>query len=173
MTPTSNPAAEGAQPVDLGGRITDALLEGAPLGSLLGIRADDFEQLYALGHGFYQQARYEEASRIFGFLALHDHMEPRFILALGASLQMTGRYEEAVRVYTVAVVLDPADPVPTFHLAECLIALERIQDAVEGLEMVIAQCDPGQHDALLERADGLRGLLAGQAAGAEEARHEH
>lgn len=170
-----NPAMSGPENPsrDLGERVTDALLAGEPLGTLIGIRAEDSESLYALGHGLYQQGRYEEASRIFSYLVLHDHMDARFILALGASQQMAGRYEEAVRVYTVAVVLDPADPMPTFHLAECLIALDRIGDALQSLEMVIAQCEPGQHDALLARTQGLSGLLAGHAGVQAGAGHEH
>ncbi len=173
IAPAAPPDEQAAHDTGLGDIITDALLAGEPLGGLRGIDHDGFESLYALGHGLYQQARYEDAIRIFGYLSLHDHMEPRFILALGASLQMAGRREEAVRVYTVAVVLDPADPVPTFHLAECLSALDRVPEALESLEMVLAQCEPGRHDALRARVEGMAVSLSRHGDGKEEVSHEY
>ncbi|MFD0669009.1 SycD/LcrH family type III secretion system chaperone [Ramlibacter sp. MAHUQ-53] len=157
----------------LADRLGDALLAGEPLGHLRGLADADLQSLYAVAHGLYEQGRYQDAVHVFGYLALNDHMEPRFAIGLGASLQMAGRLEDALKVYTVAIVLDPADPAPTFHLSECLLSLGRVDDALESLDTVIAQCEPGVHDALLQRAQGLASLLVRHAADGTGDGHEH
>jgi len=146
-------------------------MAGQPLGALRGLSRDDYEAIYAVGHGLYQQGRYQDACHVFSWLALHHHMERRFISALAASLQMCQRHEDALRIYTVAAVLDPADPIPTYHMAECLIATGRLAQALEALAMVVAQCRPGAHDALRQRAQALEALLSRRRTPQEGAPH--
>ncbi|HZY20505.1 MAG TPA: SycD/LcrH family type III secretion system chaperone [Ramlibacter sp.] len=149
-------------------QIGELLMHGGTLGSVYDYTDQDYEVLYALGHSLYSQGRYDDAVKAFGFLCIHNHLERRFVNAFAASLQMVKSYEEALKYYTLASVMDMSDPAPTFHSCECLIALGRIAEAREGLEMVIAQCEGAEHAPLKSRAEALRGLIDSQSAAKEE-----
>lgn len=157
-------------PVDkLADQIGELLLAGGTLGSVYDYTDQDYEVLYALGHSLYSQGRYQDAVKAFGFLVMHNHLEPRFMNAFAASLQMVKSYEEALQYYTLASVMDMSDPAPTFHSCECLLALGRVDEAREGLEMVINQCKTPAQEPLKARALALRDLIARQAAGEQGA----
>lgn len=119
--------------------------------------------LYALGYELYQQGRYEEALQAFGLLTLRDPTDPRYLLAAGATLQMQRLFEQALTLYGLAAFLRPADPVAPLHACECLIALGRLDEAREALADLLPDCEPGRHDPIRHRAEGLRQFLAQQA----------
>lgn len=147
----------------LAGQVAQHLAAGGTLGALYDYTEHDCEVMYTLGHGLYSQGRFADAVKVFGFLAMHNHLERRYMKALAASLQMTGSHEEAIKFYTLASVMDPTDPVPTFHTCECLIALGMKDNAIEGLELVVAQCRDDAQLPLRERARALAALLKGRA----------
>jgi type III secretion system low calcium response chaperone LcrH/SycD len=154
-------ATPSAPPEKLAEQITELLLAGGTLGTVYDYTDQDYEVLYALGHSLYSQGRYMDAMKAFGFLVIHNHLERRFMNAFAASLQMIKSYEEAIKYYTMASVMDMSDPVPTFHTCECMIALGMVDDARQGLGMVIGQCKSPQHDGLKSRAEALLGLING------------
>ena len=159
---TTTPSA-GAPP-DLAGQIAELLMSGGTLGSIHDYTDRDYEALYALGHGLYEQGRYAEAVKAFGFLLMHNHLEKRYVGAFASSLQMARRHAEAVQYYALASAMDMSDPAPTFHTAECLIALNRLDEAREALGFVIAQSADAARQPLRERALALLALLERQAA---------
>jgi len=152
------------QPENLADQIAELLLHGGTLGSVYDYSEQDYEVLYALGHSLYAQRRYFDAMKAFGFLVMHNHLERRFMNAFASSLQMIKSYEEAIKYYTMSSVMDMSDPAPTFHTCECMIALGMVQEAREGLGMVIGQCRDAAHAALKERAQALLDLLDKQPA---------
>lgn len=140
-------------------QIAQLLAAGGTLGSIYDYSGHDCEVMYTLGHGLYSQGRFADAVKVFGFLAMHNHLERRYMNAFAASLQMTGSHEEAIKCYTLASVMDPTDPAPTFHTCECLIALGMKDNAIEGLELVIAQSRSDAQAPLRDRARALLALL--------------
>lgn len=151
-----------AAPAPLAEQITELLMNGGTLGSIYDYGEEDYEVLYALGHSLYAQGRYADAVKAFGFLVMHNHLEKRFVGAFASSLHMDGRHEEAIQHYTLASAMDMSDPEPTFHTAECLIALGRLEDAREALGFVVAQSQDAARRPLAERASALLALLEKQ-----------
>ncbi|QJC54942.1 Chaperone protein IpgC [Polaromonas vacuolata] len=139
--------------------ILPLILNGATLGDLLGFEDCSYEALYALGHGFYGQTKYQDAMKIFGYLVMHNHLESRYISAFASSLQMLKRYEEAITYYSLVSVMDMSDPVPTFHTCECLLALGHIPEASQGLELVIEQSQAPERIDLKERAQARLDII--------------
>ncbi|HSW06941.1 SycD/LcrH family type III secretion system chaperone [Aquabacterium sp.] len=147
---------------------TEALLrllaEGGTLGSLMGLGADDLDALYALGLGYYGQARYTDAMKVFSRLVSYSHAEPRYLNALASAHQMLGHHERAVHYWGVSQLLDTSDPVPTFHTAQSLLALGLVNEAMEALDLVLRQCERQQrHGKLAVRAETLYALVRSKA----------
>lgn len=161
MTPHHTPIAFGK----LAEQIAQLLAAGGTLGSIYDLTGQDCEVMYSLGHGLYAQGRFADAVKVFGFLAMHNHLERRYLNAFAAALQMTGSHEDAIKFYTLASAMDPRDPAPTFHTCECLIALGMTDTAIDGLKLVAAQCGAGgAHGALAVRARALLDMLEKPAA---------
>lgn len=150
---------ETIPPQQLAEQITNLLAHGGTLGSVYNYTDEDYELLYSLGHSFYSQGRYLDAVKAFGYLVIHNHLESRFANAYAASLQMIKSYEEALTYYSLVSVMDMSDPAPTFHSAECLLALGRVEEAREALGIVLGQCAEPRHAAMKARAEALRSLI--------------
>lgn len=138
------------------GSLRGLLLDGGRLAGLRGVTEQECEALYQFGHGFYSQARYNEAFRIFALLVTYDHLEPRYLMALAASAQMLGRYQDALQHYSTATILLLDDPAPMLYSAECCIALRMKEGAVEALQMAIELAgDTPEYAAIRARAEAL------------------
>lgn len=154
-----NTRANPPIPENLPEQVAELLANGGTLGSVYDYDDTDYEVLYALGHSLYSQARYQDAMRTFGFLVTHNHMEKRFMNAFAASLQMLKSYEEAIKYYSMASLMDMRDPLPTYHTAECMIALGYTAEAREALQFVVRQSDEQGLSDLKVRAQAMLDLL--------------
>ena len=157
------PHPSAAVPHNLQDQIAELLANGGTLGSVFNYEDQDYDVLYALGHSLYAQARYLDAMRVFGYLVMCDHMEKRFMNAFASSLQMLGSHKDAIKYYSLASVMDMRDPLPTFHTAECMLALGLQGEAREALGYVLRQSDASQYAELKQRAEGMLELLDGAA----------
>jgi len=128
---------------------------GGTLGQAMDITADECEALYAFGHALYEQGKYSDAFKAFAQVTIYDHMEPRYQAAAGAAAQMLGRYEDALRHHLAVTVMKLDDPVPVFHCAECLLALGKLPEAAETLELVAGMCKAEAQAGLKSRAEAL------------------
>jgi len=138
--------------------ITRMLLSGGfILADAKGIDEDALETLYVLGMNLYKGGRYEDAAKVFRFLAFFNHMDKRYAFAAGASLQMLGRLDDALTAYSLAGMLDVSDPAAPLHAGECLLSLGRPVEARAALDAAIlaAQCKE-EYGAVLDRAERLR-----------------
>lgn len=146
------------------------LADGGTLGGLFELSADELDAVYAFGLGYYGQARYRDALKVFARLVALRHGEPRYLNALAATHQMLGRHERAVHYWGVSQLLDPSDPLPTFHTAQSLLALGLVDDALDALDITLQQCrrDPG-HQALQARAASLQALVKAKTSAAQAA----
>jgi type III secretion system low calcium response chaperone LcrH/SycD len=141
-------------------KMSDMFARGLTMGDAMGYDDRDYAAVYALGHQMYTQGRYVDAIKAFGFLALHDHLEPKYMMAFASALQMTKRYAEALTYYSQASMFDLTDPVPTYHSAECMIALGNIEDARAALAIVVRDCaGQSEYEELLARAQSLLAII--------------
>lgn len=155
------PQTPPSMPHNLGDQIADLLANGGTLGSVFEYDDTDYEFLYALGHSLYAQASYQEAMRVFGYLVMSNHMEKRFMNAFASSLQMLKSYKDAIKYYSLASVMDMGDPLPTFHTAECFIAIGMRDEAREALGYVLNQSTEPEYAELQQRAQAMLELLGG------------
>lgn len=146
-------------PEDLPEQIAALLANGGTLGSVFDFDDTDYEVLYALGHSLYNQARYHDAMRAFGFLVTHNHMEKRYMNAFASSLQMLKSYKDAIKYYSISSLMDMSDPMPTYHTAECMIPLGYITEAKEALQFVLRQSEAPERAELKSRAQAMLDLL--------------
>jgi len=149
--------------------------QGAALGDIRGYTADEMDAVYLLAHNAYQQRKYEDARKLFYFLAENDHTESRYWMGLAACLQLTGEYTEAVAAYGMAAILDATNPVPPLHACECYLALHDLAAARRALDAVEFVCETTgggtAHASTLKRAALLSAAVA--AAGADRDRDSH
>lgn len=132
---------------------------GGTIGHLQEGSEQHLEAIYSLATQLYDQGRFADARKLFGFLVFHDHFDRRFLLGLAAVSQMCKEYAEAVHFYSLVSILDLGDPVPTFHTAECLLAMGMKEDAVQALESVVEQAITPEHAALGRRAAAMLDLI--------------
>jgi type III secretion system low calcium response chaperone LcrH/SycD len=141
-------------------QVVDLLGHGATLKDIHGYTDEEFDALYALGYNFYNQGKFAEAMHAFGFLLMHDQLERKYYKAFGSCLQMLKRYEDAIRNYSMASVLDLRDPEPTFHTAECMVALGMTAEAIEALQMVLLDTKgKADYQVMHERAKAMIEVL--------------
>ncbi|MEC4720734.1 SycD/LcrH family type III secretion system chaperone [Noviherbaspirillum sp. CPCC 100848] len=141
-------------------QMVELFSNGGTLGDVYDYNSTDYEVVYALGSELYNQGRYSDAMKAFGFLVIHNQWEKRFVNAYAASLQMCKRYEDALQYYSLASVMDMRDPVPTFHTAECMIALGQLLEATQALEIVVNQCREEKDAGLKTRAQAMLDLIS-------------
>lgn len=163
--PASGPTLS---PGEFTAQLGELLSAGGTLGDVYGYTERDYEVVYLLGHSLYSQGRYHDAVKAFSFLVMHNHLERRYISAFASSLQMVERYEDALCYYSVASMLDLSDPVPTLHSAECLLALGRLDDAQQAIDMVLQQAVADDQAALRKRAESLKVLIVEQSVKLQE-----
>lgn len=100
---------------------------------LKGISTGEMEAVYSLGFNFYNTGRIDEAEKVFKFLVLFDHMNPKYWTGMGAVQQMKRDFSSAVTSYAFASFLDLENPKPQFHAAECYLAMGDRESAVSAL----------------------------------------
>ena len=110
------------------------------LGELKGISHQELEAVYSLGFTHYRTGRYEDAAKLFQFLVLFDHLNPKYWLALGAVQQVAKDYQGAISSYGYASFLDLENPKPQLHAAECFLALGDRQNAASALMALEQYC---------------------------------
>ncbi|MDB5798403.1 MAG: CesD/SycD/LcrH family type secretion system chaperone [Paucimonas sp.] len=141
-------------------RVVDQLTKGKTLGELAGYTPEAMNTLYTNGYALYKQGKYAEACEAFRALVVFNHLDRRVFAAYAASLQMLCRYDEAVNYYALAAMMDVNDPAPVFHCAECLLAMNKKEEALASLEHVLDIPPRGAADLEFgERARALMDLL--------------
>ncbi len=112
----------------------------ATLKELQGITNAELEAVYSLAFGYYQTGKYDEAGKLFQFLVLFDHLNPKFWLGMGAVQQVKKDYKGAITSYAYGSFLDLTNPKPQLHAAECYLALGDKENALSALEALDIYC---------------------------------
>ena len=115
-------------------------LNGSTIKELKGIKNEELEAVYSLAFNFYRSGKYDEAGKLFDFLALFDHLNQKFWMGVGAVRQVKKDYAGAVQAYGYASFLDLANPKPQLHAAECFLAMGDKRNAASSLEALDAYC---------------------------------
>ncbi len=128
---------------DLGrlAEITRFLHNGGTLAEVIGLDARELEAMYAVGHGLYEQGRYDEAHKMFSLLCMHAPNDGRFPQAAAGAARMLGRYEDALGFYCVACMRSPGDHQLAFQTVECLLALNQPGPASDMLDALVSAPD--------------------------------
>lgn len=137
--------------------------DGATLGELKGITPRELNAVYQMGLGFYNTGRYDDAEKVFSFLVMFDHLEPKYWLAAGAVQQVKKNFEKAKAAYVQAAMLDIHGPKPQYYVAECYLALGQKDDALASLETLLEYCN-GQDEVTKEyraKAEALKKKILG------------
>ncbi|MFD0669012.1 tetratricopeptide repeat protein [Ramlibacter sp. MAHUQ-53] len=152
MDTTFNPAGASIEEIR-------RVLEELPSSNLL--TDAEAESIYALARQQVAAGQHEAAFRQFCMLTTFKPTQPRYLNGLALAHRLLGRFEDAMEVYHFALQLDPDDPRHALNVAECLLLMQRPQDALAALEVVIRFCEgrdtvPG----VLSRAKALAELLS-------------
>lgn len=113
------------------------LYKGTTIARCKGMSQQLLEGIYALGHQYYENHNFDLASKIFRYLCIHDHNEPRYMAALGACEYQRGEYRAAQHILENAVMLDQKQPGAFLNLAMCLVAQNKREEAVDALSKVV------------------------------------
>ena len=133
---------------------------GATIADVRGYTDDEMEAVYAFAHNAYRQGKYDDAAKLFYFLAENDHTDSRFWMGLGACLHMTGGHDQALAAYAVAAVLDATNPEPPLCAAECYLATGTFDGARKALDAVRLICDEAVAPEEQRRVLGRVAVLA-------------
>ena len=115
-------------------------IEGSTIKELKGITNAEMEAVYSLAFNFYRTGRYEDAEKLFNFLALYDHLNPKYWMGVGAVRQVRKDFSGAVQAYGYASFLDLSNPKPQYHAAECFLAVGDKRNAASSLEALEEFC---------------------------------
>lgn len=132
---------------------------------LKGITDGEMEAVYSLGFNFYNTGRYDEADKVFRFLVLFDHMNPKYWTGMGAVQQVRRDYDGAVTSYAFASFLNLRDPKPQYHAAECFLAKGDRDNALSALT-ALKQYAPKETERgrlYLKLAEELEARIVGEA----------
>jgi len=114
----------------------------ATMRELKGITKAEMEAVYSVGFNMYRTGRYDDAEKIFRFLVLFDHLEPKYWMGVGAIQQVRKDYQGAIASYGYASFLDLQNPKPQLHAAECFLALGDKPNAASALLALDKYCPP-------------------------------
>ena len=105
-----------------------------------GITKAEMEAVYSVGFNMYRTGRYDDAEKIFRFLVLFDHLEPKYWMGVGAIQQVRKDYQGAIASYGYASFLDLRNPKPQLHAAECFLAMGDKVNAASALVALDKYC---------------------------------
>ena len=163
MSNTTNTTIDADLDKDIKDLAKKLFQDGATLGELKGVTRRELNAVYQMGLGFYKTGRFDDAEKVFTFLVMFDHLEPKYWTAVGAVQQVKKNFEKAKAAYTQAALLDIHAPKPQYYVAECYLALGQKDDAIASLETLLEYCN-GQDEVTKEfraKAEALKKKILG------------
>ncbi|UPA28518.1 MAG: hypothetical protein LW808_000350 [Verrucomicrobiota bacterium] len=135
-----------------------------------GLDERHLEAAYSIGFAAFKQHKYEDAEKIFYCLAMMNHFEVRYWKALAVTLFIEHKYDAALGVYLAAYFLNPSDIEVISAMADCCLALENREGAIEFFNQVVEVFQETQkRPDLAERARGTLELIRQNTKNHEEA----
>ncbi len=116
--------------------------------------------LHIAGQALVAQGQHSEALNCFAFLVAACPANARYLASFADTHLAMAHFEEALAAYRALDVLDPCQPAHTLAIAQCLLNLQRHEDAAYLIDVVVAFCaEDGQPSPVQQRAVGLRDLI--------------
>ncbi|MBQ7457508.1 MAG: tetratricopeptide repeat protein [Desulfovibrio sp.] len=98
----------------------EAMENGTPMYSVLGIDETELQNRYTLARQFYESGKLEDAKNQFGMLCLLSDNAPANWMGLGACNMELGNYDDAINAYTMAVIhSEMEDAEPVYRMGIC------------------------------------------------------
>lgn len=163
MSNTTNTTIDADLDKDIKDLAQKLFKDGATLGEINGITRRELNAVYQMGLGFYKTGRFDDAEKVFTFLVMFDHLEPKYWLAAGAVQQVKRNFEKAKGAYVQATMLDIHNAKPQYYAAECYFALGQRDDALATLDTLLEYCT-GADDVTKEfraKAEELKKKIEG------------
>lgn len=140
--------------------LRQAQKEGKTLQEVLGMSEGFLEQIYGVAYTFYNAGRYKEAISLFNLLVGAVPGRHKFTYGLAAAYRQTKEYGKAALGFFLAAHEDPENPYSAYYLADCLLKLEKIEEAKEALELTIETAGSHkEYQVLKERSILLKKTL--------------
>jgi len=117
--------------------VFNMLENGSDLYEAAGLKPENIDSLYTLGHAFYKAGSYSEAETIFSSLCLYNTRNKRNWLALGGAAQALKNYDSALIAFSFAQLLDLEDPEPVVRTYECHLEAGNLERAIESIETLL------------------------------------
>lgn len=132
----------------------DSLVQGkSTMEQVLGLSAEQFEALYAVGYTSYMAGKYEDAAKMFTVLIAIRPYDVRIFMGIAAALQMLRKYRAAAFYYQWACGLDQQDPVLMLHSAECFLGMNDQASAISALRIAVERAgNEARYEAVRNRA---------------------
>ena len=80
-------------------------MNGSTIKELKGISNNEMEAVYSLAFNYYRSGKFDEAEKLFDFLALFDHLNAKFWMGVGAVRQVKKNFTGAIQAYAYASFL--------------------------------------------------------------------
>ncbi|MCR5814025.1 MAG: SycD/LcrH family type III secretion system chaperone [Desulfovibrio sp.] len=145
--------------------VRNALLSGAALYEILGIKRASIDARYALAYQLYQAGKMQEAESIFRWLCSYANTDVPHWMGLGACRQAQGNFDGAMEAYQMAALYGSLeDPAPFYYSGICLLKQQRKDDAKVALQTVLTLGDASkpEHKVIMDKAQTmLSGLETG------------
>jgi tetratricopeptide (TPR) repeat protein len=90
--------------------------------------------LAMLGHRYYLHGMYAESAKLFEFILRHEPARSEHYFALGKALHALKWHDKAINAYTRAIRLGQADAELHFYMGQCLLFMDRMDEAGHSLE---------------------------------------
>lgn len=107
------------------------------------INSKKIEELYSLGHMYYERGNFREAMKVFVIMSRYSHLDQRSWMSLAATLEQAGIYEKAISAYHAIAHLDPKDPQPYFYISFCYQLLSNKTEAEKFAEKAFQRMNTG------------------------------
>jgi tetratricopeptide (TPR) repeat protein len=102
---------------------------GRTLAKVRGISADELDALYGVGYDLCNEGSFHHALPIALQLVLHAPREPRYSFMAASCMQRQNQPEQAMLLFAQTPLLQPEDATAAYRLGECLLALDRLDEA--------------------------------------------
>ena len=134
--------------------------KGSTLKGMRGISDETMEAVYGLAYNNYNNGKFDEASRLFGFLGGFDPYQSKYWIGLAAARQMLKQYQGAIQAYSMAALMAEEDPNPSLYAADCYMIMGKKELAEKALTAAVhwASRKP-EYSSIKDRAESLLRLL--------------
>jgi len=105
----------------------------------------------------YENGDYPKASRLFFSMLMQNPLSSELWHALAATHKMEYRYHEAIEAWKLSSLLNPQSPLPYFYQAECYLAQDQIDKALDAFDEALQRpCT----DDLIEKIEAMKEVIA-------------